>query len=444
MERVHFQQEQMLDELKDLVEKNLFTEQETKMIMKKRTAFESSLVRRVAKKADYLRYAAYEMGLEQLRRKRVARMQVAPGPATVSDYALVRRQFHIFERAVKKFKSDVGLWVQYIEVAKREGARALVGRITARALQLHPNKPALFIIAASHELDQHSPSAARVLMQRGIRLNPESLEMWKEYVKMELGFIESLRRRWDVLGIKLGAKEEEKEDASELIVGEGISEKEVDKTAEMDGEYEKEEARRKVMDGAIVASVISSAAQAIPRVELFECIKEAICNYPSPGGLRQRLLDHLYEEARRRLPGDARMAVFVARRQLGAGVTGSALVEGIRTANEELAGRIRETGAKNEELCAAYMEFLEEWCGESSLPGETDQGQQASLRRTAGRAPPAAGDGSGDKCGKIGPDWGKIQADDDYVVVGILAACVACLAAHVSFRIGQGCGEEIP
>ena len=33
---------------------------------------------------------------------------------------------------MNKFKSDVGLWVQYIEVAKREGARALVGRITAR------------------------------------------------------------------------------------------------------------------------------------------------------------------------------------------------------------------------------------------------------------------------------------------------------------------------
>jgi len=53
-------------------------------------------------------------------------------PPTVSDYALVRRQFHIFERALKKFKSDVGLWIQYIQVAKGEGARALVGRITAR------------------------------------------------------------------------------------------------------------------------------------------------------------------------------------------------------------------------------------------------------------------------------------------------------------------------
>lgn len=117
--------------------------------MKKRTGFETALVRRVAKKADYLRYATYEMGLEQLRRKRVARMSrsrlsllspclmigsqdLPPGPATISDYALVRRQLHIFERAVNKFKSDVGLWVQYIEIAKREGARALVGRITAR------------------------------------------------------------------------------------------------------------------------------------------------------------------------------------------------------------------------------------------------------------------------------------------------------------------------
>lgn len=36
--------------------------------------FETTLVRRVAKKSDYLRYITYEMGLEQLRRKRVDRM----------------------------------------------------------------------------------------------------------------------------------------------------------------------------------------------------------------------------------------------------------------------------------------------------------------------------------------------------------------------------------
>ena len=36
--------------------------------------FETALVRRVAKKADFLRYASYEMSLEQLRKKRVERM----------------------------------------------------------------------------------------------------------------------------------------------------------------------------------------------------------------------------------------------------------------------------------------------------------------------------------------------------------------------------------
>lgn len=42
--------------------------------MKKRTAFETTLVRRVARKADFLRYITYEMSLEQLRRKRIARL----------------------------------------------------------------------------------------------------------------------------------------------------------------------------------------------------------------------------------------------------------------------------------------------------------------------------------------------------------------------------------
>lgn len=42
--------------------------------MKRRTIFETTLVRRAAKKADFLRYITYEMNLEQLRRKRIARL----------------------------------------------------------------------------------------------------------------------------------------------------------------------------------------------------------------------------------------------------------------------------------------------------------------------------------------------------------------------------------
>lgn len=68
----------MLAELKDLGEKGLFSPAEIKQIIKKRTAFETALVRRIPNKNDYLRYAAYEMGLEALRRKRATRMSVCP------------------------------------------------------------------------------------------------------------------------------------------------------------------------------------------------------------------------------------------------------------------------------------------------------------------------------------------------------------------------------
>jgi len=44
----------------------------------------------------------------------------------------VKRVFQIFERAVRKFRGDVGLWAEYIRVAERVGAKSLVGKITAR------------------------------------------------------------------------------------------------------------------------------------------------------------------------------------------------------------------------------------------------------------------------------------------------------------------------
>lgn len=53
--------------------------------MKKRTAFETALVRRIPKKGDFLRYAAYEMGLETLRRRRLKRLSVYHQPCIYAN-----------------------------------------------------------------------------------------------------------------------------------------------------------------------------------------------------------------------------------------------------------------------------------------------------------------------------------------------------------------------
>ncbi|GBE81415.1 predicted protein [Sparassis crispa] len=373
MERVHFQQEQMLAELKDLVQRGLFTQKEAKQILQKRTAFETALVRRVAKKGDFLRYAAYEMGLEALRRKRVERLKQDTAPPSVSDYALVRRQFHIFERALKKFKGDVGLWIQYVRVAKKERARALVGRITARALQLHPNVPALYILAASHELQHLSPSTARALLQRGIRLNADSVEMWREYVRMELGFVESLRRRWGVLGIDVaqGDKGKGKEMEKEKAIDEGLlafedeamgEGEDVQMAADQEEGAEDEAARREIMQGAIVKSVMDNAAKALPKFELFTSLHDLLVIYPCPPELRDALLEHLFVLLRSTLPTDPAAIKLSATRYLTPGLKGEALIDALKGANEQLVKAVRDNSTSSSSLAAAYVTFVKEWC----------------------------------------------------------------------------------
>ncbi|OSX66575.1 hypothetical protein POSPLADRAFT_1131679 [Postia placenta MAD-698-R-SB12] len=399
MERVQFQQEQMLAELKDLVQKGLFTQKEIKQIMQKRTAFETALVRRIPKKSDFLRYAAYEMGLEALRRKRVERLKQGPQPPSVSDFALVRRQFHIFERALKKFKNDVGLWTQYMQVAKREGARTLVGRISARALQLHPNVPALYILAAAHELEHLSPSSARALLQRGIRLNADSVEMWREYVKMELGFVESMRRRWGVLGIDVDegtdkgkGKAREADVAGNERTAAKMGNEEIDKM-EVDAKDEGEDgeaARREIMNGAIVRSVISSAVKALPQISLFTSLHELLATYPCPQSLRNALLDHLFALLHSTLPLDPSAIKLSATRALTPGLDGEALIDALKSANEQLAHAVRNRGEGHagEALAVLYAEFVQEWCSkdiDESLKGYLI----TSLQLLAQRASPA-------------------------------------------------------
>lgn len=75
-----------------------------KQILKKRTQFETALVRRVAKKTDFLRYAAYEMGLEQLRRKRLQRLSMCS-----DQYLMLSATFNLLSRPSKVKVNGIGL-----------------------------------------------------------------------------------------------------------------------------------------------------------------------------------------------------------------------------------------------------------------------------------------------------------------------------------------------
>lgn len=80
-------------------------------------------------------------------------------------------------------------------------------------------------------------------------MNPENTQLWVEYVKMELGFIEGLRRRWNVLGLDVDADPVESK----------CKERE---TAEAeDSELATEAGRKQIMSGAIVKSVMTNGVE---------------------------------------------------------------------------------------------------------------------------------------------------------------------------------------
>lgn len=75
---------------------------------------------------------------------------------------------------------------------------------------------------------------------------------------MEIGFVEGMRRRWGVLGIEVKGKNK-----ADNVVGEDMDDSKVEQMqTEADGEGdEAEQARKEIMQGAIVKSVISNAVK---------------------------------------------------------------------------------------------------------------------------------------------------------------------------------------
>lgn len=178
-----------------------------------------------------------------------------------------------------------------------------------------PSSSKLDLPSSAHQDSSFSfegTSPARTTLLLGLRLLPQSRDLWREYIKLELGWVEALRRRWRVLGINGTAVTLEDSafqgNDQELIGGEGSF------------GPEGEEARQAILAGQLVVHAISSALEVISakggtgfREELLDMLRV----YPSP--LRSKALvvvyDDLEEIARRggKAGAQARLLVLTKR-----------------------------------------------------------------------------------------------------------------------------------
>ncbi|KAL2495409.1 RNA-proCES [Forsythia ovata] len=201
---VQFKLERMLNELDDLERRGLFSRREIAEIVKQRRKFEYRLKRPSPLKPDFLAYIDYEKQLDALRLLRKKSLSKNSGnknsKKSVSDYAGVSRILEIYRLATTRFKSDIELWFQYLEFCRLRG-HGRMKKALAQLVRFHPKVSGVWIYAAAWEFDHNlNVTSARALMQSGLRACPTSEDLWVEYLRMELTYLNKLKARKVALG----------------------------------------------------------------------------------------------------------------------------------------------------------------------------------------------------------------------------------------------------
>ncbi|CAM9692111.1 unnamed protein product, partial [Chrysoparadoxa australica] len=268
--------------LLELQERGIFAADEVKSILKRRRDSEYALRRHKARKRDYLSYLEAEMNLEQLRqlrRTRLVRQGVKLKTDSI-DYAGAKHINAIFDKAILKFPGDINIWLQYLDFASQQGSSKALSRVFARALQMHPREGGLWIKAASWEFfDNGNSAAARVLMQRGLRINKDCRQLWVQYFRLEWCYLQKLAGRRHVMGLEpkhdavvVPATEEEEASPANVHVQQVID-AEASSTSSID----------KLYAGAVPLAVFQGSIKALPKDLTLRCELLHIClqEFPS-------------------------------------------------------------------------------------------------------------------------------------------------------------------
>nr|XP_003223271.3 PREDICTED: U3 small nucleolar RNA-associated protein 6 homolog [Anolis carolinensis] len=193
-ERIEQRVEDRVPELEQLERVGLFTRKEIRAVVKKASALEYKIQRRALHKEDFISYIQYEINLLELIKKRRARIGYSFKKDEI-EYSIVQRIHNVFKRATAKWKDDLQLWLSHVAFCKKWNKKMQLSKVFSMMLALHPNKPALWIMAAKWEMeDRLSSESARQLFLRALRFHPECPKLYQEYFRMELMHAEKQRK----------------------------------------------------------------------------------------------------------------------------------------------------------------------------------------------------------------------------------------------------------
>ena len=144
--------EKMLTELEQLQRIQLLSDEEVKMVIKKRKKFEYKMQKREKQKNDILAYIKYESSLLNLIAIRRDQHQYMNKKNEI-DFEIAKRINKLFRILEHRFAGDLLIWSSHIVFLKEMKWTESIGKIYRRMLQVHPDKVDLWISAGRHELE---------------------------------------------------------------------------------------------------------------------------------------------------------------------------------------------------------------------------------------------------------------------------------------------------
>ncbi|XP_032900631.1 U3 small nucleolar RNA-associated protein 6 homolog isoform X2 [Amblyraja radiata] len=191
--------ERRLPELERLERAGLLEAAERRAVIRKVTALEHRVHRRVLSKDNFISYIQYEINFLQLVKKRRAKTGYHFQKEEI-EYAIVNRVHGLFQRALAKWKGDVQLWLSHVAFCKKWNAKVRLSKVFTAMLSIHPDKPELWIMAAKWEMEERlSSHNARNLFLRALRYHPHTHKLHHEYFRMELMHAEKVRNEEECL-----------------------------------------------------------------------------------------------------------------------------------------------------------------------------------------------------------------------------------------------------
>ena len=166
----------------------------------------------------------------------------------------------------RRFRTSRELWSALISHVKNMSPPSpkQISKVLTAAIAAQPHSAEYWLIAIKYTERHEDAAATRKLIMRSLRFVKRDWDIWEKWIRLEIGFADKLKKRWQVLGVNQKGKEKAAESLEEEVVVtptlDGQQDEEMDQmTAQV--EVASVNDQDGVLNGQLVKLVLSNAMQ---------------------------------------------------------------------------------------------------------------------------------------------------------------------------------------